>query len=551
MKRSFFSRTVRGAPPADAPRPSGPAASPLSPPGTSPSATPPAAPSDSPSAPDAPPDSGVRHVVRWHPSPQQAIQATAALVGLIAAVLTGRAAVVLLAAPALGALALMPRRRPPSELFVHFAQSGSRCFEGEDVTIAITVRVPGGSPLDLITLGLNPAPQVTPATGASAARTFPSATSAGATWVLRPARWGRYSPGTITVSGRTGQSGWAASLEVPLDRMEVFPRPARMRPRLVPAELLRRIGEHTGRATGSGVEFAGLRPYVPGDQLRDINRPVSIRRGQLHVNQRAASRAADLVIMIDAFAGQGPVADATVDLAVHGAAALASAYLRVSDRAGLVVLGGMLRWLGPGSGDRQFYRIAEMMLEAHYDSFVAPDVGRIPRTALPPGTLVVVFSPLLDPRAFTAITDLRPRGYPRILIDTLHHEPPAAEPSTSRAASRSALALRLWRLDRAATHAALRDLGVPVLRWDADTELDSVLAPLRQPPPAQRRAPRIQSPPSAPAVRPRRRTPPSRPKTRPRAPRPGRRGPGPVLRKPRKPREPFRRPGRDVSDICA
>jgi uncharacterized protein (DUF58 family) len=518
VKRSFFSRTIRGAPPADDPPPSGPTASPLSLPGTPPSATPPAALSDPPPtaptaspapsaspAPDGSPvplDLGVRHVVRWHPSPLLGSLATAALVGLIAAVLTGQAAVVLLAAPALGALALMPRRRPPSELFVHFAQSGSRCFEGEDVTIAITVRVPGGSPLDLITLGLNPAPPVTLATGASAARTFPSASCASATWVLRPARWGRYSPGTITVSCRTGQSGWAASLEVPLDRMEVFPRPARMRPRLVPAELLRRIGEHTGRATGSGVEFAGLRPYVPGDQLRDINRPVSIRRGQLHVNQRAASRAADLVMMIDAFAGQGPVADATVDLAVHGAAALASAYLRVSDRAGLVVLGGMLRWLGPGSGDRQFYRIAEMMLEARYDSFVAPDVGRIPRTALPPGTLVVVFSPLLDPRAFTAITDLRQRGYPLILIDTLHHEPPAAEPSTSRAASRSALALRLWHLDRAATHAALRDLGVPVLRWDADTELDSVLAPLRQPPPAQRRAPGILSAPSAPAARP-------------------------------------------------
>ncbi len=318
--------------------------------------------------------------------------------------------------------------------------------------------------------------------------------------MLRPARWGRYSPGAITISCRTGQSGWAASLDVPLERMEVFPRPARIRPRLVPAELLRRIGEHTGRAIGSGVEFAGLRPYVPGDQLRDINRPVSIRRGQLHVNQRAASRAADLVMMIDAFAGQGPVADATLDLAVHGAAALASAYLRVSDRAGLVVLGGMLRWLGPASSDRQFYRIAEMMLEARYDSFVAPDVGRIPRTALPPGTLVVVFSPLLDPRAFTAITDLRQRGYPLILIDTLRHEPPAdIQSPASRAASRSALALRLWRLDRAATHAALRDLGVPVLRWDADTELDSVLAPLRQPPPAQHRTPSILS---APAVRP-------------------------------------------------
>jgi uncharacterized protein (DUF58 family) len=520
MKNPFFGRTSSGSPPAPPPPPSG-------------------SPAQS--------DPGVRHAVHWHPSALLSSLATAALAGLIAAVVTGHAAVVLLAAPALGALALMPRRRPPSELIVHVTQSGSRCFEGEDVTIAITVSVPAGPPLDLITLSLDAAPQVTSA-GPAAARTFPSASSAGASWVLRPARWGRYSPGTIAVSCRTGQSGWAATLAVPLDPIEIFPRPARMRPRLVPAELLRRIGEHTGRAIGSGTEFAGIRPYVPGDQLRDLNRPVSIRRGQLHVNQRAASRAADLVMMIDAFTAQGPVADATLDLAVHGAAALATSYLRVSDRAGLVILGGMLRWLGPASGDRQFYRIAERMLEARYDSFVAPDVGRIPRTALPPGTLVVVFSPLLDPRAFTAITDLRQRGYPVILIDTLRDEPPADhEPSTSspasrpglalqpptsrpasrpslalqpptsrpasrpslaprsstsRAAARSAIALRLWRLDRAATHAALRDLGVPVLRWDTGAELDSVLAPLRQPPPAQHRAPSILSAPSAPAARP-------------------------------------------------
>ena len=129
---------------------------------------------------------------------------------------------------------------------------------------------------------------------------------------------------------------------------------------------------------------------------------------------------------------------------------------------------------------RQFYRIAELMLRARYDSFVTPDVGRIPRTALPPGTLVVVFSPLLDPRAFGALTDLRQRGFPLIVVDTLRDEPPVSP----RAAQgrRDGLALRLWRLDRAATRAALRDLGVPVLRWDADAELDSVLAPLRQPP---------------------------------------------------------------------
>jgi uncharacterized protein (DUF58 family) len=188
------------------------------------------------------------------------------------------------------------------------------------------------------------------------------------------------------------------------------------------------------------------------------------------------------VVMIDAFGDSGPVSQASLDVAVHGAAALVTAYLRVSDRVGLVVLGGMLRWFGPAAGDRQFYRIAEMMLAARYDSFVTPDVGRIPRTALPPGTLVVVFSPLLDPRGFGALSDLRQRGFPLIVVDTLRDEPPAGTRPDGR------LALRLWRLDRAATRSALRALGVPVLRWEAGTELDSVLAPLRQPPPGARRA---------------------------------------------------------------
>ena len=123
-----------------------------------------------------------------------------------------------------------------------------------------------------------------------------------------------------------------------------------------------------------------------------------------------------------------------------------------------------------------------MMLEARYDNWVTPDLSRIPRTALPPGTLVVVFSPLLDPRGLTALTDLRQRGFPLIVVDTLRDEPPA-HPRSAQAG----LALRLWRLDRAATRSALRDLGVPVLRWGSEAELDSVHAPFRKPPPGARR----------------------------------------------------------------
>ena len=114
-----------------------------------------------------------------------------------------------------------------------------------------------------------------------------------------------------------------------------------------------------------------------------------------------------------------------------------------------------------------------MMLAARYDSFVTPDIGRIPRTALPPGTLVVVFSPLLDPRGFGAISDLRQRGFPLIVVDTLRDEPPVGSRPDAR------LALRLWRLDRDALRASLAGLGVPVLTWDSGTGLEGAQAPLR------------------------------------------------------------------------
>jgi uncharacterized protein (DUF58 family) len=502
----FFGGTDRGArrrAPATPPGPSPPVPMPSgpSPPGQPPSgAAPPsprtsAPPATSTSAPPAPSTSappgtlaatapGTPAPVRWRPSGRAGSLATAALLALAAAVLTGHAALVLVAAPALGALALMPRRRCPAELDVQVSLSGSRCFEGEDITVTVTVRA--ALPLDEVVLELDTLPHVTVAGAARRTRPFLRTARASAQWVIRADRWGRYSPGTVLITCRAGLGGYQASVATDLGTLEVFPRPDRMRSRLVPAELLRRIGEHTGRAVGEGVEFAGIRPYLPGDQLRDVNRAVSIRRGQLHVNQRAAARAADLVVMIDAFGpadhGAGPVVERALDVAVHGAAALVSAYLRVSDRAGLVVLGGLLRWLGPAAGDRQFYQIAEMMLAARYESFVTPDVGRIPRTALPPGTLVVVFTPLLDPRGFGAISDLRQRGFPLIVVDTLRDEPPAPARADAQ------LALRLWRLDRSATRSALRSLGVPVLRWPAETELDGVLAPIRRTPPAARPA---------------------------------------------------------------
>ena len=75
----------------------------------------------------APQSPGVAsHPVRWYAAPRARNLATAALLALLAVIVTGHVALVLLAAPALGALALMPRRRPAGELALDVALSALR-----------------------------------------------------------------------------------------------------------------------------------------------------------------------------------------------------------------------------------------------------------------------------------------------------------------------------------------------------------------------------------------------------------------------------------------
>ena len=410
--------------------------------------------------------------VTWRAAPRLLQLATVSLLGVLAAVVTGQASLLLLAVPALAVLAVSGRPGPAT-LEVEAATSASRCFEGEDIELTVTLVSP--QLLDEITVSLELAGTAALVSG-PAGQTAVRCDRAQARWVLRPGTWGRRTPGLARIRCRCG-GAWQADLEFRPGTLEVFPHPPPARAWLVPAELRRRIGEHTARTPGAGVEFGGIRDYVPGDRLRDVNWAVSRRRGRLHTNQRADERAADLVVMIDGFSDVGPPGNSTIDLSVRGAAAIATAYLKVGDRVGAVALGGMLRWLSPGAGGTQFYRIAEMVLDVRGDSAVTPDLDRIPRTALPPGALVILFSPLLDERAVAALTDLRGRGFPVVVVDVLRHEPPV--PPRSQL---SALAVRVWRLDRAALRSSLAALGVPVVTWDSDEELDSALAALRRAP---------------------------------------------------------------------
>jgi uncharacterized protein (DUF58 family) len=437
-------------------------------PGTAPPLPPaPAGPPGTPGRATGPAAPGQPVAATWHAAPRLRRLAAVGVAVVLVAVLIRHASLLLLGAPVLAALAVTHRGARPEALDAGVTVSQARCFEGEDVELVATV----ATGVDEVTFRVQPGPAVTLVEG-PATQVAVSARPARARWVLRPHAWGRHQLAVVTARCTDGM-GQAAVMLRPAP-VEVFPHPPPSRAVLLPADLLRRIGEHTAAVPGAGIEFFGIRGYQPGDRLRDLNWAVTSRLAQPHVNQRAALRAADLVSMIDAFSDVGPPGGTTLDAAVRGAAGLATAYLRSGDRVGMVVLGGVLKWLAPAPGNRQFFRIVEMAFGVRFPSEATPDLDRVPRTALPPRALVVLFSPLLDRRALNAVTDLRQRGVSLVIVDVLTREPPA-DPRLPM----SQLAVRLWRLDRSALRASLTGLGVPVLGWDSGTGLEGAQAALR------------------------------------------------------------------------
>jgi uncharacterized protein (DUF58 family) len=163
-------------------------------------------------------------------------------------------------------------------------------------------------------------------------------------------------------------------------------------------------GEHRGSGVGSGTELAQLRPYQPGDDVRQLDPAATARTGIPHVRQQVPERLLTTWLTVDvspsmAFGTadrlKSDVAEGVVD--VLGALAV-----KRGGRVGLLTFGGPDTRLLPPRGGRG----ARVGLRRALDEGVAPDgaggeqlsralvrVGRLSR----PRSLVVVVSDFVGP----------------------------------------------------------------------------------------------------------------------------------------------------------
>jgi uncharacterized protein (DUF58 family) len=394
-----------------------------------------------------------------------------AAVGLLGALAARLPELVVLAAPfaVVPAVAVLLARRPRVEAVVELERE--RALEGDELEVAVTLEpAVGAERVDVLLelpRGLVLADGSNPTSVHLADRRRRELG-----FRVRCERWGGYAVGRVFLRARDPFA--LVRWEQELDRrspLKVYPREELVRTLLRPHDTQVFSGNHVAREKGEGIEFADLRPFVPGDRVRRVNWRASARRGQLWVNEHHAERNADVVIFLDSFAELGQPGASTLDDALRAAASLAARYLRQKDRVGFVSFGGTLNWLLPSTGVTQLYRIVDSMLDTRVAlNYAWKDLDIIPRRTLPPRALVLALSPLLDERGVSALLDVRGRGFDLVVIEIspLRFLPPADSLVTETAQ-------RIWRLRREALRGRFERAGVPVAVWNETRPLAAAL----------------------------------------------------------------------------
>lgn len=172
---------------------------------------------------------------------------------------------------------------------------------------------------------------------------------------------------------------------------------------------------------GIGTEFAELREYGSGDDLRFIDWKATARRSQPLIRVLEPEREQTLIILLD----RGRLMTARVkglnrfDWGLNATLSLALAGIRRSDRVGIGVFDrNMHTWIAPTRGEQHLQRIIETLtpiqpvfLESDYLGAVSTVVKQQHRRAL-----VVVITDIVDSTAsaelLSALMRLRPRYLP-------------------------------------------------------------------------------------------------------------------------------------------
>ena len=191
------------------------------------------------------------------------------------------------------------------------------------------------------------------------------------------------------------------------------------------------FGKLAGELPGGGAQrhrthfttpnASGVRDYQPGDALRRIHWPSSVRHSRLMVKEFELDPLSEVWLVLDLHSDVqlGSGADSTEEWAVSVAATIANYYLGKQREVGIVTQGTALP---ADRGDRQLQKILEMLAVVRsasnvpLEELMAAEGSRFPR-----GSTAVIVTPSADERWLVAGDVLLARGVTviAVLLDAL------------------------------------------------------------------------------------------------------------------------------------
>jgi len=156
-----------------------------------------------------------------------------------------------------------------------------------------------------------------------------------------------------------------------------------------------------------------VRPYAPGDAFNRIHWPTTARMGEIQVKEFDLEQTADVWLFVDlqrsVQAGRGD--DATIEVAVRAAAAIAERAIAENRAVAITTNGAHHTSLPPDRGPRQRQKILRLLAAIDGDGsvpLVETLVAGLP--ALRRGMSAVIVTPSIDPTWVRPLATLRPRG---------------------------------------------------------------------------------------------------------------------------------------------
>jgi uncharacterized protein (DUF58 family) len=245
------------------------------------------------------------------------------------------------------------------------------------------------------------------------------------TYTVRPVERGVYAFGKVHLFARTPLGLLERRFTCAQDKeVAVYPSILQMRryERITADRLFSSEGTRNDRRLSHSYEFDQIKPYVEGDDYRDINWKATGRRGALMVNQYQEERSQQVFCLIDKSRAMNMPFDglSLLDYAINAALALSNVALKKQDRLGILSFSDVLGTTLPAErGTRQLHRILEALYreqarttEANYELLY-----EAVRRLIPARSLLILFTNFESPYALERVLPhLRRLGRLHLLV---------------------------------------------------------------------------------------------------------------------------------------